>query len=347
MGMVLSGAMASLPWTRPVQKAQKPDPEIERLLGGMERSIKQAFLDAIEKLAGEVDTDQIVALLRQGLVGEAINVVNAKLLADGLTPIALATTNAVMAAGQVAAVAASALPDLKGIRIGFDMVNPHTATHLRSYAMDQVRGLTSEALASVKAAVADGVAGGRGPADIARDVRAAIGLTEQQTKAVGNFRRMLENRDKEALTRQLRDKRFDGTVRRAVEEGKALKPDQIDKMVERYQARMLKMRAETISRTEALRALNTGNHLTWLQAVSDGKVSADQIVRRWVVTLDGREREAHRLIPSMNPDGVGLDEPFKSIDGPLLYPGDPSAPARATVNCRCTVLYRIKTSPSG
>jgi hypothetical protein len=41
-------------------------------------------------------------------------------------------------------------------------------------------------------------------------------------------------------------------------------------------------------------------------------------------------------------DEVGLNEPFDSEDGPIMYPGDPSASAAMTINCRCTLIYRFK-----
>lgn len=341
MGMILSSTMADLPWSKSICKAV-PDEEFGRLLSKMEAGIRKAFLEAIEKLGERLDVKRIETLLRQGLVSEALAVVDAGLLANGLAPIAAAATDAAILAGKAAATAANLIPALKEVQISFGVVNPHTVTNLRSYEMDKIVELTKEARASVQAAVSAGVAAGRGPADIARDVRASIGLTETQTAAVSNFRRMLEEKDKAALTRALRDKRFDATVARSIEGKAKLKPAQIDKMVERYRERMLKSRATTISRTEAIRALNTGNYLLWKQNVEEGKVRADQITRTWVVTVDGRERTAHRLAPSMNKNGVGLDEPFKTLDGPLMYPGDPNAPARAVVKCRCSVNYRIR-----
>jgi hypothetical protein len=52
--------------------------------------------------------------------------------------------------------------------------------------------------------------------------------------------------------------------------------------------------------------------------------------RVWIVTPDARLRPEHAAIPRMNPDGVGLDEPFRTPDGDFLNP--PIDP-----NCRCGV----------
>ena len=74
----------------------------------------------------------------------------------------------------------------------------------------------------------------------------------QQIAAI-NYRRLLENNSAEALRRQARDKRFDQSVRRAIENKTPLRAEQIDRMVARYADRLVKQRAATIARTEALR----------------------------------------------------------------------------------------------
>src|SRR5258708_8711165 len=95
-----------------------------------------------------------------------------------------------------------------------------------------------------------------------------------------------------------------------------------------------------IARTESIGALGAGQLLMWRQAVADGKMAENEVRRRWVYTHDDRVRPAHVAIPGMNLDGVGLNQPFATPDGPLMYPGDPSGPPQATVNCRCVVVLR-------
>jgi len=64
----------------------------------------------------------------------------------------------------------------------------------------------------------------------------------------------------------------------------------------------------------------------------------EQLVREWVSAEDERTRQAHRA-PT---DGQirAMDEPF-DVDGVKMdRPGDPSAPARLVINCRCVLAYR-------
>jgi len=329
-----------------ISKASSADKaEIERLLSNqttVSSRIRRAFTEAVDRLADKVDIERIRTLLEQGRVSEAIGVVDAQLVSSGMQPIGAASTAATVWAGQQAALALSASFAPGEVQFHFGITNPETVRYLQNYEMALIRGLTAGALASVRLAIADGVAAGRNPLDVARDVRQFIGLTPSQTKAVLNYRRALESLDAGALQRQLRDRRFDGTISDAVDSGERLSPDYIDKLVERYRQRTLKFRSETIARTEAIRAVNAGNVQLWRQAVADGKVDADGVRKKWIYTHDSRVRHAHMTIPSLNEGGVGLNEPFKTELGPLMFPGDPNGTAANTIRCRCAMMIRYR-----
>lgn len=311
--------------------------EVERLLNletQLRPKIRQAFLDAVDRLQGQVDVERIAELLRDGRVQEAMATVDAVNVSAGFAPLTSAITGAtILAANRTA-------DSLGALDVTFGITNPRTIDFLRTYEMGLIRNMTADSLASVRTAITLGVNAGRNPLDIARDVREFIGLTPRQTQAVENYRSALEAGSSDALDRALRDRRFDPTVARAISGEADLSADQIDTMVGRYQQRYLRYRSETIARTESMRAVNAGNDQLWRQTVDNGQVQADEITRTWVVTDDNLLRHAHRLIPEMNPDGVGLHEPFDSILGPIMRPGDPNASAENTINCRCTVIFR-------
>jgi hypothetical protein len=75
--------------------------------------------------------------------------------------------------------------------------------------------------------------------------------------------------------------------------------------------------------------------------INKGQIDARQVRRTWIHTGDAHVRNAHLQIPAMNPKGVGQNETFSSPLGPILYPGDPSALAANTIQCRCAVFARI------
>jgi len=186
-----------------------------------------------------------------------------------------------------------------------------------------------------------GVMAGVNPRDTAREVRDTLGLTQRQELAVMNYRRQLEQDPGGSLRRALRDKRSDRLIMRLAREGTGLDKAQIDKLVQRYRERYVKHRSEVIARTESIRALNLSEYALWDEQVRQGLVDAGDLKRFWVYTRDERTREAHREIPSMNREGVGLTERFKTPLGPLRYPGDPAGVAANVVQCRCTVITRI------
>jgi hypothetical protein len=201
-----------------------------------------------------------------------------------------------------------------------------------------VREITEAQRESIRLAVTDGISRGVGPAKTARQIRGAIGLTSTQLTHVYRYRDQLLSGDPGALQRALRDKRSDSVVSRAIRDGKGLSQGQVDSLVARYQNRYVKYRAEVIGRTEALRAVNSGTRQGYAQLVANGQLMPDEIKRRWVSARDGRVRDSHGRL---NGQVKGFDEPFLGNEGAILYPGDPSAPAAETIQCRCTVVTRL------
>jgi hypothetical protein len=174
---------------------------------------------------------------------------------------------------------------------------------------------------------ADAVARGLNPRETARTIRASVGLTAYDAKLLANYRAELESGSKAALTRELRDKRYDASVRRG-----DLTPEQIDQRVDAYRRKLTAWRAETASRTATLDALRQGQRLVWEQAIEQGAIQREELRRFWKTAGDSRVRPEHAEIPGMNPDGVGFDEPFDTPDGPQDGPYG--------YNCRCVLFVR-------
>ena len=70
------------------------------------------------------------------------------------------------------------------------------------------------------------------------------------------------------------------------------------------------------------------------QAIDDGTLQSTQIVRTWITAKDERVRSSHAVL---NGQRRNYGEPW----GVLRYPGDPSAPAAETVQCRCVLTTRF------
>lgn len=304
---------------------------IEQLLARAEPRIRRRFLEIVLQLQRENSLTALAEMLSRGRIDEALKVLDA-------AAARLATTIQgvwINAANEAAEAMARAL----GIQFAFDVTNVQAVRALQENKLLLIREFTAQQRAATRQALLDGVTRGLNPRDQARAFRDSIGLTARQEAAVSNYRRMLEANDREALTRRLRDRRFDRTFSNAIANEQPLTRGQIDRMVERYRERMLKYRSEVIGRTEALRSVHQGAEESFRQAIADGHVRPDDTRRYWNTAKDERVRGTHSPMHRQErPVGV----PFASGAGALLrYPGDPDAPPEETIQCRCAVATRI------
>jgi len=350
----------------PVAKASKPEAvaELERLAAKAEPAIAKAISDFLETSHATVDLEAIIAALKAGNTGFVLQLIADIAAQTSPSAVAAAMQDALWAAG--AATAAGMAPNLTGVTFTFDRVAQPVLDWVKSYSFALIRQINDGTREAVRDAVMTGLQTGANPIETARQVRAAVGLTTRQHKAVANFRKHLETfhlkrnaagwglgkpiarRNGRQVfepgpdgapqdgieERRLRDFRFDGQLRNAMETGKPLKPEQIDKMVEAYARKYRKYRSETIARTESLRATNAGVTAAWDQAVTGGKVDGALVRRLWITATDERLCEICAPIPGLNPKrGVELSKPFATPKGPIQQP--PAHP-----NCRCTVFIR-------
>lgn len=225
--------------------------------------------------------------------------------------------------------------------------------YLQSAARKFLDDMNDSTRNAVREVTAVGVQLGQHPRSIALDLagrmegreRAGgiIGLNAPQAQAVANARLNLASGNPEQMRKYLRnerrDKRFDGIVERAIAEGKPVATADIDKIVSRYQSRLLQLRGETIARTEAGAALNFGRQT---HAENIAAETGAEVWKRWESGPDdGRQRESHT---AANGEQVRSDKPFIVGGFELMYPGDYSqgADAGEVINCRCSVSYEIR-----
>jgi hypothetical protein len=216
---------------------------------------------------------------------------------------------------------------------------------MRDNQLRLVTNFTEQQRRATQSALIAGIQEGKNPREIARIFRNSIGLTQQQEKWVRNYERALRDLDNAALARELRDRRFDPTVRRAIERGEPLSKAQIDKMVGRYRQRALKLRSETIARTEGLRVVHEGTDEMYRQAIESGQLRADQLIREWNTAGDEVVRDFANGSPTshrtMHHQQRLVGEPFVSGAGNMtMHPGAFGI-GFEDINCRCLVTTRI------
>jgi SPP1 gp7 family putative phage head morphogenesis protein len=88
------------------------------------------------------------------------------------------------------------------------------------------------------------------------------------------------------------------------------------------------------ARTTVTSAENKGRMDSLHRAAEKGVITR----KVWMAAIDARTREAHRLLDGQEQE---IDDPFKSIDGDIMFPGDPDARPEMVYNCRCTLTYKV------
>ncbi len=300
---------------------------LERLIARAEPGLRRALQNAIAAATATSTLRELADLIAAGLFEQAIEVA--------------ARAGAIRLSDEFAAVytlagqeGAKFLEDVLEVVIGFDQVNTRAVRIMQEQRLRLIREFTAEQRRATREALVEGIRRGDNPLQQARNFRASIGLTERQTIAVANFRRLLEGGSREALSRTLRDRRFDPTIERAIKTGEPLTQAQINRMVRRYYERSIASRAFAIARTEALAAVHMGTEEAYEQAIEAGDLDADQLTRTWHTARDERVRGTHVILN-------GLKRAVGEMFGPLRFPGDPQAPAAERIRCRCALSTRI------
>lgn len=309
---------------------QRPDDPAAELASRRERRIREAVEDGLAVLAtliGAIPLDQVMnisAILRTIASREALDA-----LLSAYKPVNEVFVEAAEAeAGRLGAVV-------------YDPLAP--ANDLAEGQADFISSIRAQAEDVLRGAAINGLRQGDDAKAIASTLASVAGLNRRQAQAVFNYRRLLESGDRGALVRELRDRRFDGTVARSVRGETTLSNEQIDAMVARYAERQLAYRAETMAHDLSMRAANGGIRDAYVQAVQTGRLLNSEVKRFWQLVPDERLCPVCASIPLLNSDGVGVMEAYRSIEGPVMEPG-------IHPRCRCSEKYvadltRLSSSP--
>ena len=320
---------------------------LDQLLADWESQVRQAFMDAVYALRQAVPLDQLVRMIERGDIDAAIRAVG--LNPANLRPLDLAIAQSYEAAGQATAASIPVIMSSDGLRtvFVFNVRNLAAESWLAEHSATLVREIIADQRIMIRQFLEAGLARGDNPRTTALDLigrvsgvsgrreGGSIGLTASQEEWVRNYEGELRSANPlAALERNLRDRRFDAAVRRAATAGEPIPDSLITKMVTTYRNRALRLRAEAIGRTETLHSLHEAQRQSLAQAVAQG-LAPDTIRQVWRATKDKRTRDAHRVM-----DGQIRHYGEDFVDGEgisLAFPGDPRAPARTTIQCRCWV----------
>lgn len=333
---------------------------IEQLLVTFQPKIRLAFLDAIAEIVSQIVLRRLVERLERGDLFGAIEALEIEGAAYG--SLVGAVTEAYNAGG-IAIV--GGMPTVRGpdgakAVLRFDVRDPGAEKWIRQHSSQLITEVVADQRLAAQIAMQSGLQQGRGPAQVALDIAGRInratgrreggiiGLTSVQVDYVSTARQELLSGDPELmrhyLSRGRRDKRFDKAVIAAIKDGKPLDATAVNRIAGRYSDRLVQLRAETISRTEGMEAIEASHYQSYRQTIDRlGLDPLTDVEKEWRATSGGRTRDTHAILHGATV--AGLDTPFRSVSGAQLrYPGDRSlgAPASEIVNCRCYPIYRLR-----
>lgn len=242
----------------------------------------------------------------------------------------------------------------------FDVRDSRAEKFLREQSAQLVTNIQEDTRIALRNVLTDGMTNGRNPRLIALDIvgrfnpkteqreGGIIGLTPAYERAVARAKEELRNLNPQYLQRKQRLVSGDDMVQAAIASGKPLSEEDIDRLGTRYANNLLRLRGETIARTEVMHSIHKAEYEALMQAVDDGAVNKAATRRVWDATGDTRTRLSHMM---MDGQEVGLDEAFTSpVTGvKLMFPGDTSARngfnnrlvASECINCRCRVRLKV------
>ena len=332
--------------------------QLEALTARFEPVVRDAFLAVVDQIIRDADFTRLMKAIETGNVRDVLRSIGIQ--AGSFNALSDVMAGAYAASGVTAMTMLPLVRDARGFKVNFQFNarNLRAERRLSSYLSGLIQDFTKEAEAATRATLAAGLKVGRNPRQVAQElirvydpaqrkrVGGALVLNRNQAEYVQRAKAELSSGNPQALanylTRTRRDKRFDGTVRKAISGEIELSQAQINRLALRYSERLLITRANTIGQTEVMEALNSARMEAGYQAAEQAGVDPDQAEKVWIATTDNRVREQH--LHMNNAVVLGMDTPFTLPDGTQMqYPMDSSlgAGASQTINCRCTYFVRL------
>ena len=188
---------------------------------------------------------------------------------------------------------AAELEDLAMPVFTLTMESPLVVAYAQKMAATMVTEVTTETQAAIRQIIADAAQNGVHPYDQAKQILQLIGLHSSQARAVQRY---------------------------ATELDPGLKTEVADRMINRYADRLLDNRAETIARTETIRAANMGVRMGGDALLDTPGFTPDDLKYVWIVTPDDALCDECESMETGEP----------TDDTPPLHP-----------NCRCCLARLV------
>ncbi len=266
---------------------------LEQVAADWEPVIRAAWIEVIDRIRSNIVLKRIVERLERGDVASVVRDFG---IEDGaFAKFEQALIQAYHSGGIATVDSMPALRDPSGNRVVFSwgVRNLPAEQAMRDHAARLVTGIVTEARDGIAAVLTDNLARGQSPYEAGRLLAGRvnrvtgrregglIGLSRPQMETVARIERAMREGDiaymRDYLTFANRDKRLDHTVMKAIREGRALTPEEAERVTRLYANKALKYRADTISILETHSALARSKAPDVLGAYRDGEYLRTQV----------------------------------------------------------------------
>lgn len=320
--------------------------ELQRLLAELEPRVRKEFEGAIQRHAAQIDLEALTEALARGDIAKAEDI--ARVRERDLFRLSEIIRGAFFGGGDIVGRGARGVVGL----FRFDGRQAEAEAWASQNSARLVTRITEESRDAVREAIRGGLDQARSPQATARDIAGrrvgnvrvggVVGLTGPQVSSIAKARSALASGDvagmRAYLELKLRDRRFDGAIRKAIREGRAIKGAELDRILDAHKAKALGYRGKVIAQAETFKAAAAGRDEAYRQMLAMDGVTG--ITVRWQHNLSAEPRVEH---VAMNGTVVKFGQSFVFPDGTAMrYPHDDQAPARHVIGCRCTAIYRVQ-----
>jgi hypothetical protein len=291
---------------------QQPDDVWQQLLAIAEKgspATKEKFLEAIAELRDDLDVQAIEAAFNRGDIAAVVDAIPWDDLKDALHAMESSLDEVRTKAFDVSvgtvepyldpAQLAIHLGEGATLSVSFHHVSKDVQDAIARNTGARITAVTDETRAAVKQMIARAYDEGEHPRSLIPKLKQTIGLTTRQEAAVARYRASIDDGTRPA--------------------------ERVDRMVVRYQKKVLTGRADLIARTETMQAMNDGQRASWWTLVERGLLDVNGFEREWIaiVPTDGR---TCLICESLDGERAPIGGEF-----PGGYLGAPAHP-----DCRCT-----------
>ncbi len=281
------------------------DVEIVKQVGGLETTnlatdlsaqMVDDLLDAWAQLKGEIPMTQLAAALESGGTGAALAIIDGLDVEAALESAVATLRQAVIMVGGVAA---EQIVEALGLEIAFEIASATAIDELAAYGAEMVTNVSDETIQAIRSALVESYSAGNTANEVAKEIRSLVGLTERDARSAVAERARL------------------------IDEG--LSQSQADEAMEKWIAKKIRKRSETIAVNELVEAGTRGQEIVWEEAERQGLITRDSTRREWIANPGACElcQPNHGL-------RAKLGEPFETKTAGLIY-----TPNDIHVRCRC------------